>query len=229
MTCVLGVYVASIWATLFAGWMVLVSCCRSRKACVAGVSILALCLTTPIAATSLILLDPYVTARSISTPCSLLAIVGALDVIVDLKRTGRVRPLSAALCGFSLLVAAFMHPLMATYAGGCVLLLACSSLERATLRRVAFGSVAALSVAVAALVYRFTPSRPAGYGTAALTRYYWFLSQWHWYEIAGLIAPLLLLVYPFAFRRIQRARALAGADGHHRRFNRPGCIAALFS
>jgi len=26
-----------------------------------------------------------------------------------------------------------------------------------------------------------------------MSRYYWFLSQWHWYELAGLVAPLAIL------------------------------------
>ena len=201
MTCVLVVYVASIWTTVYAGWEVLVRCCRSCEACVAGVSIFALCLTAPIAGTSLILLDPYVTARSISTPCSLAAIVGALDSVIDFKRTGRVRTGSAALCGISLLVATLMHPLMAGYAAGCVVLLVCSSMKSAMSRRTAIGSVAALSVVVAAVVDRFAPSPPENYNAAALTRYYWFLSQWRWYEIAGLIAPLILL---FALSRYRR-------------------------
>jgi hypothetical protein len=37
------------------------------------------------------------------------------------------------------------------------------------------------------------PSQPPGYARVAQTRAYWFLNNWHWYELIGLIAPLLVL------------------------------------
>jgi hypothetical protein len=194
MTCILGVYCAGIWTTLYAGWRILGRCCRSREGCFAGMSILALCMTLPIAGTSLILVDPYVTARSISTPCSLLAIAGALDVIAVFKRSGRVRLRRALLCAGSLSIAALMHPLMGAYAGGSILLLACCSISRVKLRATAIGGIAALSVCFACVLKLAGPAEPSGYAAIARTRYYWFLSRWQWYEIAGLIAPLFLLL-----------------------------------
>jgi hypothetical protein len=37
------------------------------------------------------------------------------------------------------------------------------------------------------------PVESAAYQRVMLTRDYWFLSQWHWYEWAGLVAPLIIL------------------------------------
>jgi len=70
-------------------------------------------------------MDPYVTARSISTPCALLALVGALAFLLpqDEMRGRRWRGL--ALCCGSLVIAALVHPLMAGYALACVLALGC--------------------------------------------------------------------------------------------------------
>ena len=193
MALMFSVYVLSIWATLYAAWLLIVRCCNDRAASFAGVTMLALVLTIPIAGTSLMLMDPYVTARSISTPCGLLAIVGAMDVLSQLRDAAGVRMTSIGLSGVSLLIAALMHPLMAAYAAGCILLLACSSIGNGRVRFAAFGGVALISILFAGLLEVFSPAQPAAYKAVAVTRYYWFLSNWHWYEVAGLIAPLLLL------------------------------------
>lgn len=192
--CMFGIYVLSIWMTIYAAWKLITRCTRNIEAHLAAVSILALCLTTPIAGTSLMLMDPYVTARTISTPCSVFALVGAMDLISSFNRVGRFPLRSIALCGGSLLIAVLMHPLMAAYAAGCVLLLVCSSIDDLRFRMIAFAGVALLSVTTGAVINLVAPTQPAGYADIAMTRSYWFLSTWHWYEIAGLILPLPLLL-----------------------------------
>lgn len=194
MVWIFLLYLLSIWTTLYAAWHITSRCCDSREAPYAAASVLALCLTVPIAGTSLMLMDPYVTARSISTPCTLLAILGALDLIATFKLTGRTSLRSLALVAISLLVAALMHPLMAAYAAGCVILLACASITNAKIRMTAFVAIAVLSVSVGFLLYAVAAPEAAGYRPIALTRDYWFLSTWHWYQVFGLLAPLLLLV-----------------------------------
>jgi hypothetical protein len=193
MTCIFAIYVVSIWATLYSAWHLIARCSKSANVCYGAVSILALCLTTPVAGTSLILMDPYVTARTISTPCSILALVAAIDLISSFHRTGKFPMNSVALCGGSLLIAALMHPLMAAYAAGSVLLLICSSIADLRLRIAAVAAIALLAIATAALMNLLAPPEPAGYSTIVQTRNYWFLSAWRWYEIAGLILPLVLL------------------------------------
>ena len=93
----------------------------------------------------------------------------------------------------SLLIAAMMHPLMACYAGGCVILLLCASISSRVLRMASLGAAGVFAIVVATVVYLVSPPQPPGYTAVALSRDYWFLSAWHWYEILGLIAPLMLL------------------------------------
>jgi hypothetical protein len=193
MVCVLCVYVLSIWGTLYAAWLIVSRCSKSRECGLGAVAILSLCITAPAAGTSLLLVDPYVTARSFSTPCGLLAIVGALDTIAEFRRTSRIRIRALAVCAISLLVAALMHPLMAGYAAGCVVLLVCAAISSRGLRMAAFGAVAFFAIIVALLLNLVAPPQPNGYTAIGLSRDYWFLSAWHWYEIVGLIAPLILL------------------------------------
>ena len=103
-------YLASIWATLYAAWMLASRLTRLLQARIGSVALLACWLTLPIAGTSLVLMDPYVTARSLSTPLVILAIAWALDR----------KPIRRILCTASLTVAALLHPLMAAYGtSGC--------------------------------------------------------------------------------------------------------------
>jgi hypothetical protein len=190
MTVIFMLYAACIWMTLFAAWQIAVRIFPSVFACCGAVVLLALWLTLPIAGTSLMLMDPYVSARSISTPCGLLALAGAIDICGALNRL----PWRGwALCLGSLAIAALVHPLMAAYACGCVILLACASIpDRGIRRRVTLGLCFA-AIVLAALLNRFAPSQMADYAQVVQTRTYWFLDQWRWYELCGLIAPLLIL------------------------------------
>ena len=144
---------------------------------------------------------PYLTARSFSTPCMLLAWLGALDMTDrrPITETGRRR-------GFYTLgrqhrtLAGAMHPLMAAYAlvGDTDAACACAR-----------GSQPFLQWARRAYPRQRWPSPPASnisrnrraldYIRIALTRTYWFPARWSWYELAGLAAPLAILA-AFALR-----------------------------
>jgi hypothetical protein len=193
MATMLALYVAGIWSTLFAGWLLISRCSGSFEARCGAVSLLALTLTIPAAGTSLIVMDPYVTARTISTPCTLLAIVAALYAL-DSARAGSIRAWwSIGLCLASVALAALAHPLMAGYAFGCVLLLIVGSSETRRTRWMATGAVCVASFIAAAALSWVSPKMSADYAQVALTRNYWFVATWHWYEQFGLIAPLVLL------------------------------------
>ena len=69
----------SLWLTFYAAHRILQRTISSEAAQLAGLCLLAVFWTLPIAGTSLLLMDPYVTARSLSTPLSLLAVAFALD------------------------------------------------------------------------------------------------------------------------------------------------------
>ncbi|HEV2576347.1 MAG TPA: hypothetical protein VGU25_03960 [Acidobacteriaceae bacterium] len=156
----------------------------NERAQLAGIATLATLWTVPIAGTSLLLMDPYVTARSLSTPLSLWALAFALD---DWKVNRR----SLAGCVVTIALAAAFHPLMAGYALGLILVLRILRFRHRTLVLL---SLAVLVFAVAAILQARAPADSAAIVLATKSRYYWFLSQWHWYELVGIIAPLLLLL-----------------------------------
>lgn len=145
-----------------------------------GVTLLAGALfTLPVAATALWVMDPYVTARSFSTPLSLFALAACIDR--DWKRT-------TLWCVATIV----LHPLMGAYlaaflvaytliggrrwrwlAASCITGFTCSGIIYLTTRHAVF---------------------PDGYREAVLTRTYFFLSFWHWYEVLGLVMPLLIML-----------------------------------
>jgi len=113
----LAFHLASIWLTLFAAWMLAGRCWTSRPARAGAVVLLACWLALPIAGTALLFMDPYATARSLSTPAMVLALAGALDMTESGSPFNpQKRRRGLFLCAASLAVAAAMHPLMASYA-----------------------------------------------------------------------------------------------------------------
>lgn len=173
---------ASLLLTFFSTQMLLRRITTSRSAQLCGPMLLAAWWTMPIAGTSLLMMDPYVTARSFTTPLSLLAIALALD---DWSTR---RP--ALLCVATLLVAFLLHPLMSGYAIGFVIVLRLLRSPRAAAWLAGFTLIAfATATAVA---WHARPEPPAVVA-ATLSRYYWFLSRWQWYELAGIVGPLVVL------------------------------------
>jgi len=143
-----------------------------------GTLLPAACFTIPVAGTSLLLMDPYVTARSFSTPLSILAVVCCLD------RSWRKMALWATL-------AIAFYPLMGAYLVGFLLVLGFLSANRCLAAMVACLAGFLLCGAIA-LIVRFVPISEA-YRAVVRTHGHLFLSEWRWYEIAGLIAPLALM------------------------------------
>ena len=182
----LALYAAGVWATLYAGWMVISRCTESRPARYGAVSLLACWLAMPIAGTSLMLMDPYVTARSISTPLTLLAIAWSLDAMSGSWRAG-------LLCAIALTLAV-VHPLMAGYALATVLIVPVVSSPHTRVRRWGPILLCALGFALATTVQACAPRESPQYLAAVMTRTYWFPLQWRWYELFGLAAPFVLLI-----------------------------------
>ncbi|MGA1982816.1 MAG: hypothetical protein ABSG84_10080 [Acidobacteriaceae bacterium] len=197
----LVIHVASVWATLFAAWMLATRCWAQRAARAGAVVLLSCWLTLPVAGTALFLMDPYVTARSLSTPCTLLALVGALDF------TGRGANLATRRRGLCLwtggiALAAVMHPLMAAYALWATLMLVCVRSSWRTTRVWAPVGLSAATLAVAACLQHMAKPENVDSIRAALTRTYWFPALWAWYELVGLVAPLvILLAFAWASRK----------------------------
>jgi len=201
----LALHVASIWVTLFAAWLLAARCWVGRAERAGAVVLLACWLSLPIAGTALLLMDPYLTARSFSTPATLLAIVGALDMTTARWQRGSL------LCVASLAAAAGMHPLMAAYALGATLMLLCLRASRRSLRIWGTAAIACVALVFAAVLQHFARAESADYVRVALTRTYWFPAEWHWYELAGLVAPLAILAFASYIRaaspRISRLSA----------------------
>ena len=200
---VFALHLVTVWATLFAA-SVLASCCwPSPEARSGAVLLLACWLGLPIAGTSLLFMDPYLTARSFSTPCLIAALIGILDATADpdqFSPATRRRGLLLAIA--SLAVAALFHPLMAGYAlFAAVLLAACRIPAAQGPRRATFAAISAFSLLTAAAIQILAPPDTPAYTNVALTRGYWFLSSWHWYELIGIAAPVGIVALYTTFTR----------------------------
>ncbi len=201
-----GSYLLSTALMLYAALRLAERCILAEAAQWTAVSLLAAWWTLPIAGTSLLLMDPYVTARSFSTPLSLLAVGAALDPwsrldlprlprAGDVTRTGGLR--SPVLCTLSLFAAALFHPLMAGYALGFVVFL--RPVRKVRFPR-GFAVLSALAVTLAALL-QIAGSPASAAATAAVhSRYYWFLAEWQWYEWMGLLGPVAILAASLRWR-----------------------------
>jgi hypothetical protein len=204
----------SIFLTLFAAHQILRRCISSEAAQLAGVALLAAWWTLPIAGTSLLLMDPYVTARSLSTPLSLLAIAFALDGL---------RSRSAIVCALCLILTALFHPLMAAYAFALVVAIHASRSKRRN--RVAL-LLTLLVFALAATLQLHAPHESPAVAAAAISRYYWFLSQWQWFELLGLAGPLVILA---VLLRSQSARLNEASKTLIHACLFAGCVAILIA
>jgi hypothetical protein len=178
-------YIATVFLTLAACWMLAAVSFDSLRARWCSVLVIAAVLTMPATNTGLLLMDPYLTARSFSTPLTLFALI-----LFVLRRY-----IAASL--LTLLTAA-IHPQMAAYLIflGVVLSMAGRfvTAQRSVPARTAF--VFALPASFA-----FTPAT-GPYREALYARDFYFLSTWTWYDWLGLLAPLAFLAW-FARGRLR--------------------------
>lgn len=140
--------------------------------------LMAVCMPIPVAATSLLLIDPYLSSRSFSTDLALLSLLASID-----NRW--------TLAWLSCAAAIAFHPLMGAYLA--VYLLIQWLLREQRWRLAAAACIAGFILCAAiTLLTRHTPVTPS-YREAVLGRTYYFLADWRWFEIAGLFMPLLLM------------------------------------
>lgn len=167
-------HIAGIFLLLLASWQLLCACFSSEPARWGGVALLAAVLTVPVAGTALVIMDPYLTARSLSTPFTIFA--------VGCYVTGRPKGALAWL-----LATAVVHPQMSAYGIvflGCLIVARKFELSK---EQVAISS--ARSVFALAFLFGFEPaSGPAR--EALFSRTYFFVTNWTWYEWIGVFAPL---------------------------------------
>jgi hypothetical protein len=161
---------AGIFLLLAACWQMAGACFESRNAQWAAVATVAATLSVPVAGTALVVMDPYLTARSLSTPATVFAIACYLN--------RRWKQTIAWL-----MFAALIHIQMAAYAA---VLIGCLEIAKRQRARAIF--------AVLPFVFPFQPSSgPAR--EALLSRTYFFVYNWAWYEWIGAAAPLAILAW----------------------------------
>lgn len=173
-------HVASVFLLLLASRQLACVCFYRERARWAAVGLVAGVLSVPVAGTALVIMDPYITARSLSTPASLFAVAAF----------AASRPKWGLLW---LAATVLVHPQMGVYAAACCV---CLELARYFARRplpLALSPKLA-SLAVFPLSFQLEPARGA-YREALFSRSYFFVSNWTWYEWAGVFAPLALLVW----------------------------------
>jgi hypothetical protein len=171
-------YMVTLFFTLAACWILAAACFKSPRARWCSVLVVTAALTMPATNTGLLLMDPYLTARSFSTPLTLFALTAFV----------RRRYLAAAL--LTLLTAA-IHPQMAAYLVflGAVLWAA----ERFSASQKPVPAQRALVLALP-VGFQLGPAQEP-YREALYARDFYFLSTWTWYHWLGLLAPLAFLAW----------------------------------
>lgn len=173
-------HLLGVFLLLCAGWRLACACFESAAARWGGVALLAATFSVPVAGTALAIMDPYVTARSLSAPATLFA--------VGCWLSNRRKSALAWL-----LFTALVHPQMSVYSAGLLGMLEVARRLPAVRRP---EPVLALALP---FLWSFQPATgPAR--EALVSRTFFFLSKWAWYEWIGALAPLALLWW-FSSRR----------------------------
>jgi hypothetical protein len=183
-------HAVSVFLLLLAARQLMRACFQSERAQWAGVILLACVLTVPVAGTALVIMDPYVTARSLSTPATLFA-------VASFARNKLKRGL------LWLLFTALIHPQMSVYGAAFLACLALAPYAARLVRRPALSPGLALMAAIPGS-FEFEPARGI-YREILTSRSYFLVSNWAWWEWVGVFAPLLLLWW---FSRLAPAGAL---------------------
>ena len=196
---------ATIFLFLLAVWQLASALFTTNRARWSAILVSAATLTVPVAGTALVIMDPYLTARSASTPFTVFAVAAWIRG----KR-------SLALLWIAL--AFLVHPLMAAEGLFCLGFLAIPARWTARAFRTSVDKGAIPAFAVLTVPFPFGPVSPA-YRQAISMRRFLFLSRWGWREWLGVAAPIAILVRlgqlnprgaSRLFSRTSRALALFG-------------------
>jgi hypothetical protein len=172
-------YIASLFAMLTACWMLAAACFTSPRARWCSMLVITAVLTMPATNTGLLLMDPYLTPRSLSTPLTIVALTWFL----------RRRYAWAAL---ATVAAASMHPQMAAY---LVFLAGVIWIKEKSARVVRQRAPDLVTVAgLLPLGFNFSAAQ-GPYREALYERDFFFLSNWAWYHWLGMLAPLAILAW----------------------------------
>ncbi len=181
-------YVFGIFLLLLAGWRIACLCFSTTRARWGAVSLLAALLTVPIAGTALVIADPYLTARSLSTPTTILAI----DSFMRGRKIGTFLWIA---------LTAFVHPQMAVFAIGFLLFLYWMRRETPPASPQYTASIPAAMALPSRWPqgFNFHPAHGT-YRDVLYSRTFFFAALWHWYEWIGVVFPLSIL---YVFTRVE--------------------------
>lgn len=176
----------SIFLLLLACWYLMRQCFADPWARWAGVAMVAALLTLPVAGTALYIMDQYINPRNLVA----FAVIFALAKVIDGKYFQ---------AGAFLVFAAAIHPLMSVFAFSyCAVVLCIKEFDRR------FAGLACL------LPFGISLEPPSqAYHHVALSRSYFYLLQWHWYEWLGVVAPVAVLWW---FSKVARSRQLGNLE-----------------
>lgn len=196
---------ASFYLFLLACWELMRRVFPERRACWAGVALVAVLFTMPVAGTALYLMDPFLNPRNIIAFAQVFAVL-------------RVVERRYVQAGLFLLFSVSIHPLMGAFAVSFCLLVVAMDLWpgwRAWLRPARAQAESEEPDLVARGVLLLTPVEGLfvhpnhAYDQVMLTHRYQVLTRWTWYEMLGAIAPLLIFWW---FSSIGRARRLRNLE-----------------
>lgn len=163
-------HVASIFGLLAGCLRLSRRCFPSAAGQWAGVAMVAGVLATPVAGTHVLIATQYLHPRTLAAVAVVFAVVEVMD-----RRWLRA--------GLIMALAALLHPQMAFFGGLFLIFLAWRAPEK---------QVPAFAALLFPLAFLFQRA-PAGWQEAMRTRTDFFVLRWTWYELVGLVAPLILL------------------------------------
>lgn len=182
---------ASIFLLLLACWELSSLLFSTPRARWSGVCLVAALLTIPVAGTALYIMDQYLNPRNLAAFAAVFAVV----------RTMKKKYAGAFLW---LVFAALMHPLMWVFPFSfCILLFVMDQFEGWSKKTSAAG--------LALLVFPAIPIAPPpsnAYQEVAKLHSYFYIQNWAWYELLGIVAPLALFWWFARWARKQRRAAL---------------------
>lgn len=179
-------HLASIFLLLLACWELSGLFFPSARARWAGVCLIAALLTLPVAGTALYIMDQYLNPRNLAAFAGIFMLVRTLE-----KKYVR------ALCW--LVFAACMHPFMAVFPFSFCLLFVVMEKFEGHWKNINAAAVASLLW----MAFPLAPAASPAYHEAAKRHANHYIQNWAWYELLGIVAPLVLFWW---FGRMARHR-----------------------
>ena len=174
-------YILTLFGMLTACWFLLTACFSSPRAHWGGMLVVTAVLAMPATNTGLLLMDPYLTARSFSTPLTIFALTGLLEK-------------KYVLAGVAVVLTALFHPQMVIYLIFLAVVLRVIDRKRTPATEPVPVMASGVVVGVLPTGFDLKPASGA-YHEALYSRDYFFLQNWTWYHWLGMLAPLAIMAW----------------------------------